>query len=225
MQKRITLFNLLLFAAAGVLHATSDPFSKPFDNPVDKLGLPRVLIIGDSISIGYTPRVRKILNGRANVHRPKTNCKWSAFGDQKINEWIGNEKWDLIHFNFGLWDWYGWSQEIKATPRSYSKSLDNIVQNLKKSGAKLVFAMTTPPCVGPEKNAGIKISKARAKQFNQAALRVMKKHGVMVNDLYALIENEQKRYQLGENDVHYNESGRDLLAAQVATFIKKQLSQ
>lgn len=225
MQKRITLFNLLLFAAAGVLHATSDPFSKPFDNPVDKLGLPRVLIIGDSISIGYTPRVRKILNGRANVHRPKTNCKWSAFGDQKINEWIGNEKWDLIHFNFGLWDWYGWSQEIKANPRSYSKSLDNIVQNLKKSGAKLVFAMTTPPCIGPEKNAGIKISKARAKQFNQAALRVMKKHGVMVNDLYALIENEQKRYQLGENDVHYNESGRDLLAAQVATFIKKQLSQ
>ena len=144
MQKRITLFNLLLFAAAGVLHATPDPFSKPFDNPVDKLGLPRVLIIGDSISIGYTPRVRKILNGRANVHRPKTNCKWSAFGDQKINEWIGNEKWDLIHFNFGLWDWYGWSQEIKANPRSYSKSLDNIVQNLKKSGAKLVFAMTTP---------------------------------------------------------------------------------
>ena len=85
--------------------------------------------------------------------------------------------------------------------------------------------MTTPPCVGPEKNAGIKISKARAKQFNQAALRVMKKHGVVVNDLYALIENERKKYQRGENDVHYNEAGRDLLAAQVATFIKKQLSQ
>ena len=225
MQKRVTFFNLLLFAAAGVLHATPDPFSKPFDNPVDKLGLPRVLIIGDSISIGYTPRVRKILDGRANVHRPKTNCKWSAFGDQKINEWISSEKWDLIHFNFGLWDWYGWSQDTKATPRSYSKSLDNIVQNLKKSGAKLVFAMTTPPCVGPEKNAGIKISKARAKQFNQAALGVMKKHGVVVNDLYALIENERKKYQRGENDVHYNEAGRDLLAAQVAAFIKKQLSQ
>ena len=134
MQKRITFFNLFLFAAAGVLHATPDPFSKAFDNPVDKLGLPRVLIIGDSISIGYTPRVRKILDGRANVHRPKTNCKWSAFGDQKINEWIGNEKWDLIHFNFGLWDWYGWSQDTKATPRSYSKSLDNIVQNLTVGG-------------------------------------------------------------------------------------------
>ena len=85
--------------------------------------------------------------------------------------------------------------------------------------------MTTPPCAGTEKNAGIKISKVRAKQFNQAALRVMKKHGVLVNDLYALIENERERYQLGENDVHYNEAGRNLLAAKVATFIKEQISQ
>jgi len=85
--------------------------------------------------------------------------------------------------------------------------------------------MTTPPCVGPEKKAKIKISKARAQEFNQAALRVMKKHRVFVNDLYALIESERGKYQLGENNVHYNEAGRDLLAAQVAKVIKEQLSQ
>ena len=53
----------------------------------------------------------------------------------------------------------------------------------------------------------------------------MKKHGVFVNDLYALIESEREKYQLGENNVHYNEAGRDLLAAQVAKVIKEQLSQ
>jgi acyl-CoA thioesterase-1 len=225
MQKRTTFFYLLLFAATGVLHATPDPFSKPFDNPVDKPELPRVLILGDSISIGYTPRLRKSLEGKANVHRPTTNCRWSAFGDEKIHEWLGNKKWDLIHFNFGLWDWYGWSQDTKATPESYSKSLNNIVQKLKKSEATLVFAMTTPPCVGPEKKARITVSKARAQEFNQAALRVMKKHGVVVNDLYVLIENEREKYQLGKNNVHYNEAGRDLLATQVAKVIKEQLSQ
>ena len=225
MQKRITFFYLLLFAATGVLHATPDPFSKPFDNPVDKPELPRVLILGDSISIGYTPRLRKSLEGKANVHRPTTNCRWSAFGDEKIDEWLGNKKWDLIHFNFGLWDWYGWSQDTKATPESYSKSLNNIVQKLKKSEATLVFAMTTPPCVGPEKKARITVSKARAQEFNQAALRVMKKHGVVINDLYVLIENEREKYQLGKNNVHYNEAGRDLLATQVAKVIKEQLSQ
>jgi acyl-CoA thioesterase-1 len=225
MQKRTTFFYLLLFATTGVLHATPDPFSKPFDNPVDKPELPRVLILGDSISIGYTPRLRKLLEGKANVHRPATNCRWSAFGDEKIDEWLGNKKWDLIHFNFGLWDWYGWSQDTKATPESYSKSLNNIVQKLKKSEATLVFAMTTPPCVGPEKKARITVSKARAQEFNQAALRVMKKHGVFVNDLYVLIENEREKYQLGKNNVHYNEAGRDLLATQVAKVIKEQLSQ
>ena len=225
MQKRTTFFYLLLFAATGVLHATPDPFSKPFDNPVDKPELPRVLILGDSISIGYTPRLRKSLEGKANVHRPTTNCRWSAFGDEKIHEWLGNKKWDLIHFNFGLLDWYWWSQDTKATPESYSKNLNNIVQKLKKSEATLVFAMTTPPCVGPEKKARITVSKARAQEFNQAALRVMKKHGVVVNDLYVLIENEREKYQLGKNNVHYNEAGRDLLATQVAKVIKEQLSQ
>jgi acyl-CoA thioesterase-1 len=85
-------------------------------------------------------------------------------------------------------------QLLSPTP----KSLNNIVQKLKKSEATLVFAMTTPPCVGPEKKAKITISKARAQEFNQAALRVMKKHGVVVNDLYVLIENEREKISTGK---------------------------
>ena len=98
----LTLFTLSCWAKSP------DPFTNPFDNPVDDSDLPRVLIIGDSISIGYTPLVRKLLQNKANVHRPSTNCRWSAFGAENIDEWIGESSWDLIHFNFGLWDWYGW---------------------------------------------------------------------------------------------------------------------
>ena len=141
------LYTLPLFflSASSFLLGANDPFSKPFDNPVDDPSLPRVLIIGDSISIGYTPRVRKLLEGKVNVHRPKTNCRWSAFGDENVLQWVGDGKWDLIHFNFGLWDWYGWKQENKSTPESYEKSLEGIVNKLKSSGAKLVFAVTKPP--------------------------------------------------------------------------------
>lgn len=39
----------------------------------DAPGLPRVLLIGDSISIGYTEPVRMELAGKANVHRIPTN--------------------------------------------------------------------------------------------------------------------------------------------------------
>ena len=204
---------------------TPDPFTNPFDNPVDDPDLPRVLIIGDSISIGYPPRVRKLLQNKANVHRPATNCRWSAFGVENIEGWIGESKWDLIHFNFGLWDWYGWKQEQKANPASYAQNLDGIVRKLKKKQARLVFAVTTPPCGGPERKVKIMVSEARAQEFNMSAFAVMKKHGVHINDLYSLIGNNRVKYQRGEDDVHYTEEGRDLLAKQVAQVIEKELSK
>lgn len=228
-MKRVLPFLLLtlLFLPIGSSakdDPKSDPFQNAFANPVDDPALPRVLIVGDSISIGYTPRVRRLLDGKANVHRPNTNCRWSAFGDEHIEEWLGEGDWDVIHFNFGLWDWYGWSQEVKATPESYAKSLESMVMKMKaKSDAKLIFAITTPPCIGPEKKVEIVVSEERAEEFNAAAREVMKKHGVAINNLYEVIGEERAKYQKGENDVHYNDAGRDLLAAAVAERIAEKL--
>lgn len=212
---------LISFSFVSSLSGGPDPFDKPVDNP----DFPRVLILGDSISIGYTPRVRKILNGKANLHRPGTNCRWSAYGDENVLQWIGDKKWDLIHFNFGLWDWYGWKQVNKATPQSYAKSLEGIVRKLKKTGAKLVFGVTTPPCVGPEKKVKFIVTEERARAFNRAAEMVMKKNGVAINDLYSVIGKDRAKYQLGENDVHYNDEGRNLLAAQVSKVIIEELKK
>ncbi len=225
----ILLLALVLSAAPAQAQPKAkqnDPFQHAFANPVDKPGLPRVLIVGDSISIGYTPRVRRLLDGVANVHRPKTNCRWSAFGDEHIEEWVGDSKWDVIHFNFGLWDWYGWRQETKATPESYAKSLESIITKIrKKSDARLIFAITTPPCIAAERNAHIVVSEDRAKEFNQAALAVMTKHKVGVNNLYDPIIERRAELQRAENDVHYNDKGRDILAGQVAARIKRELGK
>ena len=162
---------LISLSFLSSLCGETDPFSNPFDNPVDDPALPRVLIIGDSISVGYTPRIRKLLKGKANVHRPKTNCRWPAYGNENVLQWIGDEKWDLIHFNFGLWDWYGWKQEHKATPDSYAKNLEGIVKKLRSSRAKLVFAVTTPACIGPEKKLKVMFTKERAGAFNRLPWR------------------------------------------------------
>ena len=72
----------------------------PFQPITDDPSLPRVLIIGDSISIGYTLPLRAALKGVANVHRPPTNCAHTWRGLEKIDEWLGDGKWDLIHFNW-----------------------------------------------------------------------------------------------------------------------------
>ncbi len=211
------------FREAKVRHA--DPFKDPFANPADDPSLPRVLIIGDSISIGYTTGVRQLLAGKANVHRVKGNCRYSAFGVQHIDTWLGEGDWDVIHFNFGLWDWYGWSQDQRATPESYAANLDAIATKLKATGAELIFAVTTPPCIGPERKVKISVSEARAKEFNDAALAVMQKHGIALNDLYTPIAGKRAQYQLGANNVHYNDAGKALQAKQVAQAIEAGLTQ
>ena len=210
---------------------SDDPLINPFANPSDDPALPRVLIIGDSISIGYTTMLRKNLVDKANVHRVDGNCRWSAYGDENIEQWLGEGDWDLIHFNFGLWDWYGWSQDAKSTPESYAKSLESIVAKMKANtskanggkGAKLIFATTTPPCSGPEKKVKIIVSDERAKEFRDAALAVMKKHGVAINDLYGLIDKKRVQYLQGPDNVHYHNDGKALQAKQVAEVIAAAL--
>ena len=55
----------------------------------DVPGLPRVLLIGDSISIGYTLSVRAALKGVANVHRIPTNGGPTSKGLENIEAWLG----------------------------------------------------------------------------------------------------------------------------------------
>ncbi len=83
----------------------------------DVPGRPRVLLIGDSVSRGYTLATRKELAGRASVHRAPENCGPTANGLKKLDAWLGAGKWDVIHFNFGIHD--------RATPLAdYESRLD-----------------------------------------------------------------------------------------------------
>ncbi len=217
------------FAPAQKQAKQNDPFQHPFANPADQPGLPRVLIVGDSISIGYTPRVRKLLNGQANVHRPTTNCRWSAFGNEHIKEWVGDTKWDVIHFNWGLHDLkYIGPKGENLVPKEkgghqqvpideYSKNLETLVQRLKKTGAKLIWRNTTPV---PPGSAGRYVGDSV--NYNEAAAKVMKKHGVPTHDLYTISKERMKELMLPAN-VHYTKDGYQVLAKDVARVIEEAL--
>ena len=86
--------------ASGKSAARNPAFQQVVDDP----RLPRVLLVGDSISIGYTLPVRNLLQGKANVHRIPENGGPTTNGLAKLSAWLGNGKWDVIHFNFGLHD-------------------------------------------------------------------------------------------------------------------------
>lgn len=201
------------------------PKTKPAANPTmtpiqDVAGLPRVLLIGDSISIGYTLPVRKQLDGKANVHRALTNCGPTRNGVANIDKWLGDGKWDVIHFNFGIHDLKHMPDgKRQVEPADYEKNLRELVAKMKKTGAKLIFATTTPIPSGelnPPRTFG------DVGEYNQIALKVMKENGVIVNDLNAAITPHLAKMQRPK-DVHYSQEGSELLGTKVAEAIRAAL--
>ena len=188
--------------------------------------LPKVLIIGDSISLGYTPYVVKMLEGVASVEHNKGNAGPTMRGLENIEEWIGNTPWDVIHFNWGLWDMYGWMYQGKErTPEIYEKNLETLVVRLEKTGARLIWATTTPVCPKPETKARTVVESTTELAYRDAALRVMKKHNIPVDDLYSVIAPVRDQYTLGDDNVHYKPEGSKLLAEQVVVHIKSALKE
>lgn len=170
--------------------------------------LPRVLLIGDSISRGYTLVVRHTLAGKANVHRAPANCGPTAMGLQKLPVWLGDGKWDVIHFNFGIHD-------RLTDDATYAANLEKIIAQLEKTGAKLIWARTTPPASGENKE---KFTAEQCAQVNRIADAIMRKHGIPEDDLYTAVAPRLAELQ-NKNDVHFNNHGYEVLGGEVAAAI------
>ena len=199
-------------------------------DPVDP-NLPNVLILGDSISIGYTKQVRQGLKGKANLIRPNANCGDTRIGLANIDKWLGDTKWDVIHFNWGLWDLCYRNPDSKTQGNrdktdgkisvpipEYEKNLETLVERLKRTGATLIWANTT---FVPEGEVGRFAGDEVI--YNAAAARIMEKHGVNIDDLHAITSKFGPEFFSGPGNVHYKPEGSAKLAAQVVAEIEKAL--
>lgn len=185
--------------------------STAWDFVKDDPKLPRVLLIGDSVSRGYTQPTRAALAGVANVHRAPANCGPTAAGVKNLEVWLGGGKWDVIHFNFGIHD--------RGTPAAdYVNRLEAIVARLEKTGARLVWASTTPI---PDNPAQKQTARSIVEK-NALAAEVMRKHGIPTDDLFAAITPRLADLQ-NPNDVHFTGAGYEFLGARVAAAIRAAL--
>lgn len=228
----------LLSATVNGVSLTDEFYTPPEDldglkatGPADA-SLPNVLLIGDSISIAYTPDVTRLLAGTANVQRARGNCGDTKRGLAALGNWLGDTQWDVIHFNWGLHDLcyrhpdakvYGNRDKINGTIAvplpQYRQNLQALVEQLKKTGASLIWAATT---VVPEGEAGR--HPADAPRYNAAAAEVMAQHGIPINDLFAESATFPPKLFTKPGDVHFSKAGTARLATRVANAIKKELS-
>ncbi|MDE3259697.1 MAG: SGNH/GDSL hydrolase family protein [Gemmatimonadota bacterium] len=183
--------------------------------------LPDVLLIGDSISMGYTIPTRERLRGKANVHRPSENCGPTSRGLERLDEWLGDRRWDVIHFNWGLHDLKyadGEGRHLTSVDQ-YKENLGKLISRLKTTGAKLIWATTTPVPAGANGR-----KQGDAATYNAAAKEIMNQPGITINDLYTFALPRLKEIQLPQN-VHFTKEGSGRLADQVARSILERLSE
>jgi acetyl esterase/lipase len=195
-------------------------------------GLPQVFLIGDSISLGYTEPVAKVLEGVCRVRRAPDNCGDTRRGLQSLEIWLGDQHWDVIHFNWGLHDLCYRHRESKemgnrdkirgnvSVPlEEYRQNLEKLVERLKARGSRLVWASTT---FIPEGEPGRHQGDER--QYNEVAAAIMNRQGIPINDLHALTVTFGADKFTGPGDVHFTEAGSRAIAEQVAKCIRERLT-
>jgi len=202
--------------------------------PVEDIkGLPRVLLIGDSISIGYTVPARNALRGEANVHRPLTNCGPTTRGLEGLSQWLGDADWDVIHFNWGLHDlkYLGPDGENLTDPKDpknhqqvppaeYEKNLRQLVSELEKTNAVLIWRNTTPVPAGSKGRV-----EGDAAAYNDIAKQVMTEHGIEIHDMYGLVKPQMETLMLPNGNVHFTKEGSEKLGNDVANVIMQALKK
>ena len=150
--------------------------------------LPRVLLIGNSITRGYYPKVEKLLKGKAYVARLTTS---KSLGDpaliQEINLIMSYGKFDLVHFNNGL---HGW----EYTEDEYDAAFPDMIKAIRKNApnAKLIWATTTPIRTGKYCER-LEERVARIVTRNEIAQKhISEAKDIKTNDLFNLIHRSSR---------------------------------
>ncbi len=218
MRVPVAVILCLLFPLQG--------WSQPAAEP--KADLPRVVLLGDSIRLGYAPLVAKKLEGKAIVVSPKPNGGDSSNTLKGLAEWAIKEKPAVIHFNCGLHDLKrsrdGKTFQVEMS--DFEKNLKEIVAQLRKNtSASLVFATTTP--IHDQRHANRKGTfdrfEADVRRYNATAIKVMLDAGVVVHDLHWVVEQGGVEKMLGNDGTHYTPAGNERLAEAVADCVLRQL--
>ncbi len=233
----LALLSLVLISSQVPAQAQGrpDPVQPAFAPVEDNPALPRVLLLGDSISIGYTPTVRKQLAGVANVHRAMENCGPTTRGLAHLDQWLGDGKWDVVHFNFGLHDLAqvdtaGQRVDLEKESGSggkpqvplpqYEKNMRQLIDRLRETGATLIWCTTTPVPPGALARRPDDVGR-----YNRVANRVLREtlgEEPIVNDLNRFATPLLAEIQRPAN-VHFTPAGSERLGAEVARVIAAHL--
>ncbi len=168
---------------------------------------PDILVIGDSISVGYMPHAQAVLPN-FDLNHNVCNGMSTMSGVRHIDKWLMQRpSWTAITFNHGLWDIADW---IAVGPEAYRANLTIVAQKVKAATNAPLFILTTEVLPGT-----LGRTDAKVQQYNQIAIEVMQEVGIPVLDLYSVSQTIRNEH-VNPTDVHYTEAGSQVLGEAVA---------
>lgn len=189
----------------------------------------KIVLIGDSIRMGYDKYIKDALSRTAEVFYPSENCRFAEYVLRYAHEWKRNGNWgddvDLVHWNAGLWDALELFGDEPLTSLSYyGEAIGRINKRLRMlfPKAKFVFATST--------NVSEKMGKpefmrhnATIETYNAEALRALSNTDTVINDLYSLTASVPDSYR--SDWVHfYTPEGTELIGGKVLSVICELLA-
>lgn len=191
----------------------------------------KVLLLGDSIRMGYDEYVREILKGKAEVYFEEDNGRFAAYTLWQVNQMFRHYgKFDVVHWNNGYWDMNVEAPMTQAMHplEEYLHFLRRILGEIRKNGAKVIFATTTPILESGEArdstgiDAFLHYNDDWVRTYNDAARKLMAAENVPINDLYALCLESPTYYKCPDM-LHLTEEGYLACARAAAGHIERLL--
>ena len=175
---------------------------------------PRALLIGDSISMGYTPHVAELLDAEAEVRHNPGNASDTDNTLASLDDWLAEMPADVVRQ----------SRDHQVPLERYRANLARIVDRLKRTGAALIWASTTP--VIDDRHQAVKDFdryNRDVEAYNAAAGEVMAAAGVPTDDLHAAALTAGIEAVLTPDGVHFTDQGYRMLAEVVADCLRRYL--
>lgn len=188
----------------------------------------KIILIGDSVRMGYDKYVKDALRGSAEVFYPTENCRFAEYVLRYAHEWkeqfgCGDDV-DLVHWNAGLWDVLElFGDEPLTSLDYYGEVINRIDKRLRNlfPNAKMIFATSTSVCEEMSRPDFTRHNNI-IEEYNKKAVSVLSSTDIVINDLYPLTLSFPKNYR--SDWVHfYTAEGTEIIGGRVLSLISKTL--